>query len=381
MEVLCLDGGSSSLKYAAYRVTSGQLVSGVAGSEPATADAEAALDHVLTILARSAEGGMVAVGHRIVFGGLRYAAPVVADDEVLEYLEGLVAIEPLHLRSELDLVRAAQKRMPDVPNVLCFDTAFHHQIPAIAKRLPLPSGMDPLLVRYGFHGISYEFIASQLNPRAGRTVVAHLGSGASLCAMRDGKPLDTTMGFSALGGLMMGTRPGDLDPGVILRLLEADGYDTARLARLLYRESGLLGVSGTTADMRTLVREAASDPRAAEAVELFVYQLIKHTGAMIAVLDGLDTLVFTGGIGENAAAVRAGLCARLGHLGVRLDPAANVRNDRTISVAESRVAVLVIPTDENLMIARHALRLIGRGESNPPPRSALVQPRPTGTQP
>jgi acetate kinase len=360
MEVLCLDGGSSSLKYAAYRTDAGQLARSAAGTEVATADAEAGLATVLSKTKPYFSGAIGAVGHRIVFGGLQYEAPVLAGDAVLADLETLVAIEPLHLRSELDLVYAAKRQLPDAPHVLCFDTAFHRQSPAIARRLPLPENIDPLLQRYGFHGLSYEYIASELGPGAGLTVAAHLGSGASLCALDCGRPIDTTMGFSALGGLMMGTRPGDLDPGVILRLLEADGYDASRLSNLLYRESGLLGVSGTTADMQTLVSAADCDARAAGAVELFIYQLHKQLGAMIAVLGGLQTLVFTGGIGEHAPTIRRAACERLTYLGVRLNAAANERNARIISTAQSEVEVLVIPTDENLMIARHTLQLLER---------------------
>jgi acetate kinase len=286
--------------------------------------------------------------------------PLRADKVVLDDLESLVAIEPLHLRPELDLVYAAQRWLPGAVQVLCFDTAFHRRAPAIARRLPLPPDLDPLLERYGFHGLSYEYITTQIGSDSGRTVVAHLGSGASLCALRDRAPVDTTMGFSALGGLMMGTRPGDLDPGVVLQLLRNDGYDAERLGDLFYRRCGLLGVSGETADMKTLMERAPSDARAREAIELFVYQLRKHLGAMITTLDGLDTLVFTAGIGERAPEIRAAAADGLGFLGLRLDEERNRRNERVISQDDSRVIALVIPTDENLMIARHTLALIER---------------------
>lgn len=358
--MLCLDGGSSSLKYAAYRATGDEPRRVVSGTEVASGNADADLDRVLAQTSAHHAGAIDIVGHRIVFGGRRYAAPVVAGDEPLRYLETLVPIEPLHLRSELDLIYAAMRRFPKVPQVLCFDTAFHRQSPDVARRLPLPAEIDPLLERYGFHGLSYEYVAGELGPAAGATVIAHLGSGASLCALRDGKPLDTTMGFSALGGLMMGTRPGDLDPGVVLQLLQCDGYDSSRLTELLYRRSGLFGVSGTSSDMRMLLGAAESDSAAANAVELFVYQLTKHLGAMIAVLGGLQTLVFTAGIGENAAPIRAAACKPFHYLGLRLDPDANTRNARVISAAGSTVEVLVIATDENLMIARHALRLLSQ---------------------
>jgi acetate kinase len=355
-----LDGGSSSLKYAAYRAGAQrahvELVA--SGQAPASSAAGTALESVLADVGALGDAQPTAVGHRIVFGGPHYVEPVCADDAVMRDLESLVAIEPLHLRPELDLVYAAQRRLPAAVQVLCFDTAFHRRAPAIAHRLPLPPDLDPLLERYGFHGLSYEYITTQLGPDSGRAVVAHLGSGASLCAMRDRAPVDTTMGFSALGGLMMGTRPGDLDPGVVLQLLRNDGFDAERLGDLFYRRSGLLGVSGATADMKTLMERSPADPRAREAIELFVYQLRKHLGAMIAVLGGLDTLVFTGGIGERAPKIRAGATESLAFLGLRLDEERNRRNDRLISHDDSGVTVLVIPTDENLMIARHTLALI-----------------------
>ena len=357
--ILCLDAGSSSLKFAAYHFGDDGVESraAAAGEAPASDDAADALDRVL---ARVAGPGapFAAVGHRVVFGGPRYVAPVLAAAGVLDELERLVPVEPLHLRAELDLVYAASQRLPGVPQVLCFDTAFHRRSPPIARRLPLPGGLDPLLQRYGFHGLSYEYVASQLGRAQGRTVVAHLGSGASLCAMRDGAPVDTTMGFSALGGLMMATRPGDLDPGIVLRLLANDAYDVERLTDLFYRRSGLAGVSGGCADMKRLLERAAADPAAREAVELFTYVLTKHIGAMIAVLGGLDRLVFTAGIGENAPEIRAAACAPFAYLGLRLDPAANDRSDRTISASGSAVEVLVVPTNENLEIARHTLAVL-----------------------
>ncbi|HVN68255.1 MAG TPA: hypothetical protein VMU38_01180 [Candidatus Binatia bacterium] len=358
MKLLCLDAGSSSLKFAVYRAardgTPARLTS---GSFPATADAESALDRILESLDGEAGAPFAAIGHRIVFGGPRYQRPVLADDAVVRELEGLVGIEPLHLRAELDLLAAVRRRFPGAASVLAFDTAFHARAPAIAKRLPLPGDLDPLLMRYGFHGLSYEYVVSQLGDDRGRTVVAHLGSGASLCALRDGAPVDTTMGFSALGGLMMATRPGDLDPGAILRLLD-DGYDATRLTDLLYRRSGLLGVSGRTAEMRELLETQAADPAARDAVELFVYQLVKHLGSMVAVLGGLDRLVFTGGIGERAPAIRNAVASAFQFLGVRLDDEANRASERTVSCPESAVRVLVVPTDENLVIARHAIALV-----------------------
>ena len=355
-EILCLDAGSSSLKYAAYLHdgTSENLACRTSGETPAGADADAALRAVL----ERAGDSFAAVGHRLVFGGPTYAQPVRADASVLADIERLVEIEPLHLRAELDLVYAAQRRLPDAAQILCFDTAFHRRMPAIAKRLPLPREADPLLERYGFHGLSYEYVASQLDRASGRTIAAHLGAGASLCAMRDGAPVDTTMGFSALGGLMMATRPGDLDPGVFLRLL-ADGYAPAELTDLFYRRSGLVALAGS-ADMKALLERYDSDDAAREAVDLFNYQLAKQMGAMVAVLGGLDTLVFTGGIGERAPAIRTAACRRLAYLGVRLDIAANARGDRVASERTSKVRVLVIPANENLVIARHVAAMLSR---------------------
>ena len=357
MRVLCLNAGSSSLKFAVYSFDIGaeDLVR-VVSSESATSDDDgAALE--LALAAGGAEP-LAAVGHRIVFGGPAYGGPTLVDDRVLADLGELAAVEPLHLPCELDLVRAVRRRFPALPQVLCFDTAFHRGAPAIARKLPLPRDIDPLLQRYGFHGLSYEYVASQLSEDSGRTIVAHLGSGASLCALRDGSPVDTTMGFSALGGLMMATRPGDLDPGVVLRLLSGDRYDGERLNDLFYHRSGLRGVSGSTGDMKTLVAESVSDPHAREAVELFVYLLVKQLGAMVAVLGGLDGLVFTGGIGEHAPSLRAAAAAALSYLGAALDPAANERNARVVSTGASRVLLEVIPTDENLVIARHTAALM-----------------------
>lgn len=357
-QILCLDCGSSSLKFALYRAADdgGEPARLAAGETPAGGTAHESFRNVLRSIAPALDETLGAVAHRVVFGGPQHDAPVIASDTILGKLEALVAIEPLHLRAELDLVYEARGRLPGAVQVLAFDTAFHQRAPAIAKRLPLPRDLDPLIARYGFHGLSYEYVVSMLPAACGRTIVAHLGSGASLCALRDGVPLDTTMGFSALGGLMMGTRPGDLDPGILLRLL-GDGYDLQRLTRLLYEESGLRGVSGLSADMRTLLTNLhVAEVR--EAVDLFVYQLVKHLGAMVAVLGGLETLVFTGGIGEHAPAIRAAACRALPYLDVRLDEGANERNAARISPAGSTIGVLVVPTDENLMLARHATAAI-----------------------
>lgn len=358
MKILCLNAGSSSLKFAVYRIdaASNEPVCLAAEDIPSSADAGSSLDRVLAVVRD--RKALAAVGHRIVFGGPTYTEPTAVGDAVLRDLEAFVTVEPLHLRAELDLVYAVQRRLPSLLQVLCVDTAFHRRAPAIARRLPLPSGLDPLLQRYGFHGLSYEYISSRLREGAGRTIIAHLGSGASLCALDDRTPVDTTMGFSALGGLMMGSRPGDLDPGIVLRLLGAHGYDFEQLNDLFYRRSGLLGVSGRTGDMKALIAESDFDAHAREAIDLFVYQLVKHLGAMTAVLRGLNTLVFSGGIGEHAPSLRAAVCAALAYLGVSVDERANARGGRVISRKDSRVVVEVIPTDENFMIACHTLALL-----------------------
>ncbi|MBV8148697.1 MAG: acetate/propionate family kinase [Candidatus Eremiobacteraeota bacterium] len=369
MLALCVDAGSSSCKFGVYRddaepvcVLNGELPSG-----DSQVDLLAAiLNHLTPDILQN----LGALGHRIVFGGLAYADPIVASEGVLSELEALVEIEPLHLRAELDVVYSVTRRFPQLPQVLCFDTAFHRAMPSIAKRLPLPESSDPLLQRYGFHGLSYEYILSRLGLGTGRTIVAHLGSGASLCAIRDGKPVDTTMGFSALGGLMMATRPGDLDPGVILRLLRTSARSHAALSDLLYHSCGLIGVSSSSADIRVLLDDAARNAKARDTVDLFLYQLLKHVGAMVAVLGGLDTLVFTGGIGEHQSLVRLQLCRRLAYLGCDVDEAANDRNDAIISTEKSAVEIHVIPTQENLVIARHVFNLLR--QTQPPPFRAAM---------
>lgn len=273
-----------------------------------------------------------AVGHRIVFGGERHVVPERVTPELLADLEGFIPLMPLHLPSEIAFVREASAVFRDTPQVACFDTAFHADMPAIAKRIPIPRALwQGGVQRYGYHGLSYEFVVYALGADvAGRTIIAHLGNGASLAAVQDGKPIETTMGLSALGGLMMGTRPGDLDPGVILYLM-SQGFEANRIRALLDEQSGLLGVSETTSDVEKLLTMRASDSRAAEALDLFVYTARKHVGALGAVLGGIDRLVFTGGIGEHASSIRDAIAGGL--------------------VAPG--ATRVIATDENLMIARH----------------------------
>ncbi len=377
--ILCLNSGSSSLKFALYRLAAGgeeRLAEGAVEriglpggqrwirgpAEAVLADAPgdcpdhgAAVGTVLSSLEERNLPALAAVGHRLVHGGPDHAAPERVTPRLLEDLRRLIPFAPLHLPAELRGIQAVAARFPDLPQVVCFDTAFHRRMPEVAQRLPLPRALwDEGIRRYGFHGLSYEYVASQLGPAAaGRAIIAHLGNGASLAALHNGQPLDTTMGFTPTGGIMMGTRSGDLDPGVLLHLLTARGYDAGRLERLVNQEAGLLGVSGSSPDMKTLLERRGADPRAAQAVELFCYQLRKTIGALAGALGGLDTLVFTGGIGERAAPVRWEVCRGLEHLGVCLDGGRNGAHAPLISTPESRCAVRVIPTNEDLMIARH----------------------------
>ncbi len=304
-----------------------------------------------------------AIGHRIVHGGPHRDRPALVTTALLTELDRLAPLAPLHQPHNLSPIHAVATARPGLPQVACFDTAFHHGMPAVATRFALPPNYAAEEVRrYGFHGLSYEYIARRLREldpalAAGRVIVAHLGNGASLCAMRDGRSMDTTMGLTPLDGLVMGTRCGELDPGVILYLAQERGMDAKAIEDLLYHHSGLVGVSGIGSDMRTLL--ASGDPRAAEAVELFVFRLARQAGALASTLGGLDGLVFTAGIGEHAAEIRAQACDRLAWLGILVDPQANVRHADVISAPGSQVMVRVIPTDEEGMIARHVLEIIG----------------------
>ncbi len=304
---------------------------------------------------------LAAAGHRVGHGGLKYSESVRIDAGVLADLERLIPLVPLHQPYNLAPIKALRERRPEMPQVACFDTAFHRTQPEVAQAFALPrTYTEKGIRRYGFHGISYEYVASvlpQYDSRAagGRVVVAHLGNGSSLCALRNGRSIATTMGFSSLDGLPMGTRCGSLDPGVILLLLDHLHMDALAIEAMLYKESGLLGVSGISSDMRTLL--TSSDPRAAEAVDLYVYRIGRELGSLAAALGGLDALVFTAGIGENSAAIRARVCRDAAWLGVELDEAANDAGGPRISRGDSRVAAWVIPTNEELMIARHTDRL------------------------
>jgi acetate kinase len=300
---------------------------------------------------------IVAVGHRVVHGGLEYTKPTVVNEHILGDLEKYVPLAPLHQPHNLAAIRIVARRNPGIPQVACFDTSFHTTIPAVAQAFALPRKITEQGVRrYGFHGLSYEYIASVLpgvDPEAakGRTIVAHLGNGASLCAMKELKSTACTLGFTAVEGLMMGTRCGTLDPGVMLYLMDECGMSARDLEKLIYKESGLLGVSGISSDMRTLLE--STDPRAAEAVELFVYRITRELGSLASALGGLDALVFTGGIGENAAPIRERVCRAAQWMGLEFDERAHTGGEPRISREGSRVRAWVIPTDEELMIALH----------------------------
>jgi acetate kinase len=324
---------------------------------------EGALDHLIAY-ARDELGvhRLAGVGHRIVHGGLEFTQPVRLDDEVLRRLERFVPLAPLHQPHNLAPVRRLLAQLPQLPQVACFDTSFHRSNTDLAQMFGLPHAMfEQGVRRYGFHGLSYEYIASvlpRLDPRAakGRTVVAHLGNGASLCAMVGARSVATSMGFTAVDGLMMGTRSGTLDPGVVLYLMDQHGMDARAIEKLIYNESGLLGVSGLSSDMRALL--ASDAPRAKLAIDLYCYRIGRELGSLAAAASGLDALVFTAGIGENAAPIRAAVCRSAAWLGVELDDAANARGGPCISTPASCASAWVVPTDEELMIARHTQRLL-----------------------
>ena len=327
-------------------------------------DAGTALDTLAGWLrSRYGNARVLGVGHRVVHGGAKFSGPTVVTPSVLDDLRKLVPLAPLHQPYNLAAIEAVAARLPGVPQVACFDTSFHRGQAAVAEVIPLPRDLVRSgIQRYGFHGLSYEYIASALPQVApeiagGRVIVAHLGSGASLCALRNGRSVDHSLGFTALDGLCMGTRPGAVDPGVILYLFQELGFSAKEVETILYKRSGLLGISGISNDMRDLID--SREPAAQLAVDYFVYRATKEIGALAAVLGGIDGLVFTAGIGENSAAVRARICEACAWLGVDLDQEANARRTPRISRSGSRVSAWVIPTNEELMIARHTAMLLG----------------------
>ncbi len=390
--ILVINAGSSSVKFSVFETASDRsLVAGAHGQVEGigqrtgtqarieVADAQghkligqsiAGSDHHSAMIAIhdwfashvGSETGFSGVGHRVVHGGVTYSAPILVDDKVLAELEALVPLAPLHQPHNIAAIRAVSAIAPKVAQVACFDTAFHRSVPPLAQEFALPRALTAKGVRrYGFHGLSYEYIASVL-PRIapdcdrGKLIVAHLGNGASMCAIAAGRSIATTMGFTALDGLPMGTRTGALDPGVILYLLQQERMDAQEIEHLLYERSGLLGVSGFSSDMRTLL--ASNLPAAREAVDLFVYRIGRELGSLTAALGGLDALIFTGGIGEHAAEIRTRVCADAKWIGITLDEVANAAGGPRISTHASNVSTWVIATDENLMIARHTRQLL-----------------------
>jgi acetate kinase len=324
---------------------------------------DGALDFLIAHLRSELGGAPIAgIGHRVVHGGSVYTRPVRVDAGVLRTLETFVPLAPLHQPHNLAPIRRALERAPDLPQVACFDTSFHRTQPEVAQMFALPADLHRSgIVRYGFHGLSYDYVASALKQvapaaAAGKTIVLHLGNGASMCAIDAGRSVASTMGFTAVEGLPMGTRCGSIDPGVILHLIDQLNMDTRSIEKLIYTESGLLGVSGISSDMRTLL--ASEDPRAKTAIDLFVYRIGREIGSLAAAMGGLNAIVFTAGIGENAPAIRRRVCRDAAWLGVQFDEAANAANRTCISTPASPVSVWIVPTDEEIMIARYTQRLL-----------------------
>jgi len=393
--ILVINSGSSSLKFQMFgiagpsalkRLVKGQ-VDGI-GTQPrlrvkgadeailidrtyapeAVEDVSAAIGVASAWLKETQNLAPIAVGHRVVHGGPHYDRPVLVNDRVLASLARLSSLAPLHQPHNLAPISTLLARFPKLPQVACFDTAFHRGHDPVVDHYAIPERFYAQGIRrYGFHGLSYEYVAGRLQDVApdaarGRAIIAHLGSGASLCALLEGRSLDSTLGFTALDGLPMGTRPGQLDPGVVLHLLSEEGMTVAELQNLLYRECGLKGLSGSSNDVRLL--ETSSDPRAALALDHFVYRVGLHAGMMAAALNGLDAFVFTAGIGENSVKLRSRITERLSWLGAVLDPGANAAHRQQISSQDSRIGLYVIPTDEELMIARHTLDVLRRGHDS-----------------
>ena len=389
--ITVINAGSSSLKFALFVVRGGDLTLDVRGQleglytaprfvakdpsgrtvaarswgEGAKLGHDGAVEHLSGFLREQlADDRLVGVGHRVVHGGLEYADPVRVDDHVLKALERIIPLAPLHQPHNLAPIAALLGRAPEIPQVACFDTAFHRTNPDVAQRFALPAELHEAGVRrYGFHGLSYEYIASILptfdaKATTGRTIVLHLGNGASMCAMDAGKSVASTMGFTALDGLPMGTRCGTIDPGVMLYFMDELKLNARAIERLIYHESGLLGVSGISSDMRALLGSA--DARAKLAIDLYVYRIRRELGSLVAALGGLDALVFTAGVGEHAAVIRERVCRDAGWLGLTLDGAANLAGGPRISASGSHVSAWVIPTNEELMIARHTRRVLER---------------------
>lgn len=382
--ILCLNSGSSSLKFALYQIEKNQetlLVQGEVkgiGLEEGSLQIQNekkqkledftitnpthrfALQELFSVMKHIKLPKPDAVGHRIVHGGPKHTTSEHVTPELIVTLRNLIPLAPLHLPYGILCIEEIASQFPEIPQVVCFDTAFHHRMPEIAKRLPLPRHFwDEGLRRYGFHGLSYEYIIHSLGQNAkGNIIIAHLGNGASLAAVKDGVPMDTTMGLTPTGGLVMGTRSGDLDPGIIIYLMRNKNYDANELDHLLNYESGILGVSGLSSDMETLIQKSSDEANAIQAIEMFCYSVCKNIGALVTVLGGVDTLIFTGGIGENSSLIRSKICEHLEHLGIQLDEKLNNANADVITLPESKCTVRIIQTMEDLMIARHTYDMI-----------------------
>ncbi|BDV33513.1 acetate/propionate family kinase [Methylocystis iwaonis] len=388
--IAVVNAGSSSIKFAVFDAAAAPqlrlkgLVEGI-GATPRARLSNAAGETLLTespppegfdhaaatrtmmrIAADWLDGKDISImGHRVVHGGPDFAAPLIVTGDIAERLASFIPLAPLHQPHNLAVIRAMHAEHPNLPQVACFDTAFHRVQPPIAQFFAIPRKYSEAGVRrYGFHGISYQYVTGRLREIApeiakGRVIIAHLGNGASLCAVKDGRSVASTMGFTAVDGLMMGTRCGAIDPGVLLHMIDQYGFGPREIEDLIYRKSGLLGVSGISSDMRTL--RASSEPAAREATALFVYRILREIGSLAAALGGLDAIVFTGGIGENDKETRAEVCEGCAWLGVALDPAANQPGEQRISAARSRVAVFVIKTNEELEIAKSAWEILSAG--------------------
>jgi acetate kinase len=387
--IAVLNAGSSSLKFSVFDVSGDALELGARGQaeglttaprfvakdangvvldekawgEGASVGHAGALDHLVAFLRRRlSDRRLVGIGHRVVHGGPEYAAPVRIDARVVDALDKYVPLAPLHQPHNLAPIRLLAERLPQVPQVACFDTAFHRRQPPVAQAFALPKSItDRGVLRYGFHGLSYEYVAGALpsvdaKAANGKTIVLHLGNGSSMCAIDRGRSVASTMGFTALDGLPMGTRCGSIDPGVLLWMMDELRMDARAIEKLVYHQSGLLGVSGVSSDMRTL--EASDAPGAKAAIDLYVYRIGRELGSLAAALGGLDAIVFTAGIGENSRLVRERVCRDAAWLGVELDADANRRHAARISTAASRCAAYVVPTNEELMIASHTRRVL-----------------------
>lgn len=379
--ILCINSGSSSLKFSLYRMTPGDehlitrgeierigLKDGIfwmrAQNKKHTQRAtfrnhKAAID---TLFKRFDELSLPfpdAVGHRIVLGGSKYTRPIVIDQRVISALQEIEGLAPLHLPGQILCLEAFTKRYKKIKQVACFDTSFHSRIPEIARRFALPNKFwEKGIKKYGFHGLSYEYILSSLKNKNGKIIIAHLGNGSSMAAILNGRPIETTMGFTPAGGFMMGTRPGDLDPGVMIYLMKEMDLDVQRLDHMINNESGLLGVSEISPDMKAILERMEHSEPAKIAFKMFCYQVRKTIGALAAALNGLNTLIFTAGIGERSAQVREEICKGLGFLGVSIDEKANLKHEDIISKRGAQCTVRVIPTNEDLVISRHTMRLV-----------------------